>query len=188
MKRITVSLLIAAGLSAAPAFAQSWYFGAGVGSGNLNATGQDITGLANAQLDDNSTTYTVRLGYRFNPWLAIEGGYYDLGKYEFSGGVGNQQVTGSAKAKSFGLSAVGILPMGRNFEAYARVGIEESEIKANANLGQLATANASNKDTGATYGVGARYMFTPNFGLFAEWMRNDKIEVDSYLGGIDFRF
>ena len=188
MNRITVSILLAAGLSAAPAFAQSWYFGAGAGRGNLDATGQDLTGLPNAQLKDNATTYTARLGYRFGPYFAVEGGYYDLGKYEFSGGSDAQVVTGSAKAKSFGLSAVGIIPMGRNFEAYGRVGIEESEIKVNANLGQVATANASTKDTGATYGVGARYLFTPNFGLFVEWMRNDKIEVDSYLGGIDFRF
>jgi len=27
-----------------------------------------------------------------------------------------------------------------------------------------------------------------NVGLFVEWMKNDKIEVDSYLAGIDFRF
>lgn len=188
MKKSVPIIALAACLSAAPAFAQSWYFGAGVGSGNLDATGQDLTGLPNAQVKDNATTYTARLGYRFNPYLAVEGGYYDLGKYEFSGGSGASVVTGSAKAKSFGLSAVGIAPLGNNFELYGRIGIEESEIKVNANLGSLATGNASTKDTGATYGVGARWMFTPNFGLFAEWMRNDKIEVDSYLGGVDFRF
>ena len=97
-------------------------------------------------------------------------------------------MTGSAKAKSYGISIVGIAPIGQNLEIYSRVGWEESEIKATANLGQVATANVSTKDSGASYAVGARWMFSPNFGLFAEWMRNDKIEVDSYLGGIDFRF
>jgi hypothetical protein len=41
---------------------------------------------------------------------------------------------------------------------------------------------------GATYGIGARYLFTKEIGLFAEWMKNDKIEVDSDLIGLDFRF
>ncbi|HET6265773.1 MAG TPA: outer membrane beta-barrel protein, partial [Usitatibacter sp.] len=73
------------------------------------------------------------------------------------------------------------------FEAYGRLGIESSELKANANTA-LFTANDSERQTGATYGVGARWMFTPSVGLFAEWMKNDKIEVDSYLIGFDFRF
>ena len=188
MKRLAIAATLAASLAAAPAFAQSWYFGAGAGSGNLDATGQDLTNLPNAQLKDNATTYTARLGYRFSPYGAFELGYYDLGKYEFSGGSGAQLVTGSAKAKSYGISVVGIAPIGQNLEIYSRIGWEESEIKATANLGSVATANVSTKDSGASYAVGARWMFTPNFGFFAEWMRNDKIEVDSYLGGIDFRF
>ena len=188
MKRLATVALIAAGLAAAPALAQNWYIGAGAGSGNLDATGQDLTSIPNAQLKDNATTFTGRLGYRFSPYGAFELGYYDLGKYEFSGGSGAELLTGSAKAKSYGISIVGIAPIGRQLEIYSRLGYEESEIKVNANLGSIATVNASTKDSGATYGVGGRWMMTPNFGLFVEWMRNDKIEVDSYLGGIDFRF
>ena len=67
------------------------------------------------------------------------------------------------------------------------MGWEESEIKANANT-TLATANESDRQSGATYGIGGRWNFSKNMGLFAEWMKNDKIEVDSYLVGIDFRF
>jgi hypothetical protein len=33
-----------------------------------------------------------------------------------------------------------------------------------------------------------RWTFAPNWAVFGEWMKNDKIRVDSYLGGIDFRF
>jgi OOP family OmpA-OmpF porin len=188
MKRLAILATLAAGLAATPVLAQNWYFGAGAGSGNLDATGQDLTNLPNAQLKDNATTYTGRLGYRFSPYGAFELGYYDLGKYEFSGGSGAELVTGSAKAKSYGISIVGIAPISQNFEIYSRLGYEESEIKVNANVGSLATANVSTKDSGATYALGARWMFSQNFGVFAEWMRNDKIEIDSYLGGVDFRF
>jgi len=187
MKKIVTAFALVAGLAAAPAFAQSWYAGFGIGVGNLNKSGQDLTGLSNASVDDSDTTYTVRLGYRVNKYFAIEGGYYDLGQYTFNGKVGNVDVSGSAKAKSWGLSAVGIAPLSDAFELYGRLGIEQSELKANANTALL-TASESDKQTGATYGFGGRYLFTKQFGMFAEWMKNDKINVDSYLIGVDFRF
>ena len=187
MKKVITAFALVAGLAAAPAFAQSWYAGFGAGVGNLSKSGQDISGLSNVQIDDTDTTYTVRLGYRLNNYFAIEGGYYDLGTYAFSNNGGTTAISGSAKAKSFGLSAVGIAPLSNVFELYARLGIEQSEIKANANTALL-TASESDKQTGATYGIGGRYLFTKQFGVFAEWMKNDKIEVDSYLIGVDFRF
>jgi len=192
MKKTAMAIALLAGLAAAPAFAQSpvapsWYAGFGLGVGNLGKSGQDLTGLSNVTLDDSDTTYTLRLGYRFNPFFAVEGGYYDLGQYSFSGKSGATTVTGSGKAKSFGLSAVAIAPLSDVFELYGRVGIEQSEIKLNANT-TLATANASDKQTGATYGVGGRYAINKNVGAFLEWMKNDKIQVDSYLVGVDFRF
>jgi OmpA-OmpF porin, OOP family len=187
MKKIFTAIAIASALTAAPAFAQGWYIGFGAGIGNLDKTGQDITGLTNSTIDDSDKTYTIRGGYRFHPNMAVELGYYDMGKYTFSGLAGNVDVSGSAKAKSFGLSLVGIAPVAQNFELYARLGIEESEIKANANTPNL-TASESDKQTGATYGVGGRYLVTKEIGLFAEWMKNDKLEIDSYLFGVDFRF
>lgn len=190
MKKFATILTLAAGLAAAPAFAQqqmpSWYVGFGAGVGNLNKSGQDLTGLANAQIDDTDTTYTVRGGYRFNPYFALELGYYDLGQYAFSNNDGVVPITGSAKAKSYGISMVGILPMNQ-FDLYGRLGWEESEIKANANSASF-TASESDRQSGATYGIGGRWNMNRNVGLFVEWMKNDKIEVDSYLVGVDFRF
>ncbi|MBL0142327.1 MAG: porin family protein [Betaproteobacteria bacterium] len=190
MKSLTTALVLAAGLAAAPAFAQSWYFGAGVGVGNLNKSGTDLTGLYNASVDDSDTTYTIRGGYKFSPNIAVELGYYDLGNYSFSGRLAptsTTEISGSAKAKSWGISVVGIAPIHESFDVYARIGIEQSELKANANSATL-TANDSDKQTGATYGVGAHYYFNKQWGLFGEWMKNDKINVDSYLIGADFRF
>jgi OOP family OmpA-OmpF porin len=187
VKQIALSIAIAAGFAAAPVLAQSWYLGAGIGRGNLNMSGTELTGLNNAQIDDSDTTYTLRTGFRFNPYFALELGYYDLGQYTFSGRSGTVNVTGSAKAKSYGLSAVGILPLAEQFELYGRVGIASSELKANANA-TLVTANATDRQSEATYGVGARWFVNRNWGVFAEWMKNDKIKVDSYMAGVDFRF
>jgi OOP family OmpA-OmpF porin len=187
MKKCIKALALVAAIGAAPAFAQSWYIGGGAGSGNLNKSGQDLTGLSNVTVDDSSTTYTVRGGYRFNPYFALELGYYDLGKYSFTGNAGPIDVVGTGKAKSYGISAVGILPINPQFDLYGRIGWAESELKVQANTA-LANATDSDRQSEATYGVGGHWMFSRNVGLFAEWMKNDRIKVDSYLIGIDFRF
>ena len=180
----TIALAQVPATTAPPPF----YIGVGAGMGHLNRSASDLTGLDNATLDDNDTTYTVRAGWRFSPFAAIELGYYDLGGYDFHGtrvgSVGN--VDGSARAQSVGLSLVGIWPI-NNFDLYGRIGYAHSELKFNAN-GPINTGNRNDRQDEATYGVGARWNFTPNWGLFAEWMKNDRIRVDNYLAGIDFRF
>src|SRR4029079_17580783 len=90
-----------------------WYFGGGAGTGHLNKSASDLTGLNNATLDDNDTAWTIRGGWRFSPFGAVEIGYYDFGRYSFRGtALGNfGPVEGSAKAHSVGVSLVGILPI-----------------------------------------------------------------------------
>ena len=195
MKKFRIALLAGAVLAAsslvqAQQFTPGWYIGAGAGVGSLNRSGSDLTGLPNGQLDDTDTTYTVRTGFRFSPYWALELGYYDLGTYAFSGSLLGSSVgiTGSAKAKSVGLSFVGILPIDR-LDLYGRIGYARSELKLNVNATLPVTpANEKEKQSEATYAVGARYNFGPNWGVFAEWVKNDKIRVDSYLAGVDFRF
>lgn len=197
MGHVAIAAAVLGGSSAA--FAQApqigtypqlpFYIGAGVGSGHLNRSAGDLTGLNNATLDNNDTTYTVRGGWRFSPFGAVELGYYDFGRYHFSGtAVGNlAKVDGSARAQSVGISLVGIIPI-NSVDLYGRIGYAHSELKFNANGPLGGTANENNRQDEATYGVGARWTFAPNWGVFAEWVKNDRIKIDSYLGGIDFRF
>lgn len=176
----------------APAFGTytelPWYFGVGVGGGHLSRSPGDLTGLNNATLDDNDTTWTVRGGWRFSPYAAIEVGYYDLGRYEFDGTKFGSAVPidGSARARSYGISLVGILPI-NNFDIYGRIGYAHSKLELNANT-ELLTGNRNESQDEATYGAGVRWTFARNWAVFGEWMKNDRIRVDSYLGGIDFRF
>jgi len=198
MKVFRNALLAAAVLAAVPAMAQygrpmsyaPFYFGVGAGQGNLNRDAGDLTGLNNGILDDTATTYTLRWGWRFNPYGAIELAYYDLGKYTFAGDVPltNVRINGEIKAKAFGISYVAILPMNR-FDLYGRIGYVNSELKANVHATNvLAALDQKDHQGGATYGVGGRWEFVPHWALFGEWMKNDKIKVDSYLVGIDFKF
>ena len=166
-----------------------FYIGGGAGTGHLNKSASDLTGLNNATLDDNDTTWTVRGGWRFSPFAAVEIGYYDFGRYKFQGtAVGSfVPVDGSARAQSVGISLVGILPINQ-FDLYGRIGYAHSELKFNANGPLGGVANENQRQDEATYGVGGRWNFTPNWGVFVEWIKNDRIAVDSVVGGIDYRF
>jgi len=199
MKRIPGILILATALAPLTAAAQQsmlpppgpqapFYFGAGIGGGHLNMSGSELTGLDNAQVDTHETTYTVRGGWRFSPYGAVEVGYYDFGRYNFHGTLNGTAVPidGSAKAQSVGISLVGILPI-NNFDLYGRIGYAHSKLKLNANTSLLTTGRDDQQDE-ATYGVGGRWTFAPNWALFAEWVKNDRIKVDSYVGGVDFRF
>jgi len=195
MKTIRSLLLAAAAAAAVPALAQQqsfspWYIGAGAGQGHLGASGTDLTGLDNAQVGNTETTYTVRGGFRVNPYWGVELGYYDLGKYDFHGTPfgSTANIDGQAKAKSYGISLVGTIPLDQ-FDLYGRVGYAHSEVKLNASAPLILTPyNSKETQDEATYGVGARWNFDPAWGVFAEWMKNDKIKVDSYLIGVDYKF
>jgi OOP family OmpA-OmpF porin len=165
-----------------------WYVGVGIGGGKLHRSGSDLTGIDNAQVDDTDTTYTIRAGWRFSPFLAVELGYYDLGRYDFHGPIEgtNVQVNGSARAQSVGLSLVGILPI-NTVDLYGRIGYAHSELKFSGNTERI-SRNVNDRQDEATYGVGARWTFQPHWAVFGEWMKNDRIRVNSYLAGIDFRF
>jgi hypothetical protein len=191
-KQHAACLAISALLGCAPAFGQGWYIGIGVGQGSV-----DFDGAGPAlTLDDKDTTVNARVGYQFHRNLAVELGYYRLGEYSVSAGIGDQRATASAEARSVGVSLVGILPLNR-FDLYARLGYARSEVNAGAfTLGQ-GFSNAFGVDfDGRTRmrenewfaGVGGRFHVTREVGVFAEFQRHDKLEVDSYFVGVDLRF
>ena len=177
---------VAATLSALPAAAQ-WYAGAGIGRGNLGVSGTDLTGLTNATVEDGATVWGLNMGYRFHPNFALEAGYYDLGKYDFAGRAGVVNVTGDAKVESYSISLVAIAPLAEHFDIYGRVGYAHSKFKFAAS-GPINSAFAADTQDEATYAVGGHWWFNKQVGLYAEWMKNDKTEIDNYMAGIRFRF
>lgn len=185
MKKFALPLLVAAALGSMQAQAQAplqgWYAGLGVGQATL-----DDPGIGFIDFDDQDTAYTARLGWRFHRNMAIELNYFRLGDYAFRTNVGGVSVGGEAKAKSLGVSFVGILPLDR-FDLYGRVGYARSELEASASAGGF-SASDKERENEWFAGVGGRWNFAPNMGLFAELQRNDKLEIDSYFVGLDFRF
>lgn len=153
--------------------------------GVLHKSGGDLSGLDNAQLDNNDTSYTVRGGYRFSPYGAVELGYSDFGRYHFSSDA--DQISGSGRTTSADLSLVGIIPY-QQFDFYGRLGWAHSKLSVNANGPLPATANQNERQDELAHGLGVRWWFSPQWGAFAEWQKNDRIRIDSYVAGVDFRF
>jgi OOP family OmpA-OmpF porin len=180
-------ILAVAGLAllvAAPANAADTGFYAGVDFGqyshDLDAnglSGQVGSALAdlgltvsNASSDtsEDGFTYGVLVGYQFLPYLAVEAAYVDLGNAEFkssatvSDGVTSADVSAQVTTESSGpaLSALGILPFMKGWEAHVRAGVYFSSNDATARLtadGFGESASDSSNSTEFVWGAGIGY-------------------------------
>ena len=164
-------LVAAAGLAASSAsFAQAtkpadagFYIGGSVGeaSGDCNATAQ-------TSCDDKDSAWKIFGGYQLNRNFAVELGYSDLGEVSSSGPFGTK-----VESTLWDLVAVGSLPLDNNFSLYGKLGAYRAEAELSSNVG----VSGDKKTTDLTYGLGARYDFTRNLAVRAEWQRYQGIEV-----------
>ena len=90
----TLGLLVVAAITSPIAMAQAsgWYIGANVGQARAKIDDPRITssllaaGFTTTSIkdDDRDTGYKLFTGYQFNRYFALEGGYFDLGKFGFT--------------------------------------------------------------------------------------------------------
>jgi opacity protein-like surface antigen len=169
----------------APALAQGtgWYLGAGLGYSNASTDYAEL-GLNSGSVDGGSTTLAITTGVELGRYFGLELAYYDLGKVKFDGtaGAANVPVSGSAKAKAYGLSAVASYPVTAQFSPYARIGFGRSKVAGNANTENL-TASRGDWRSETLYAVGFNFKVDPQWSFFGEWVKADDIRVDTYLVG-----
>ncbi len=194
-------------LAASPASAQlafgrmdtGLYLGAGVGQSRGNV---DTTGIAGSK-DENDVGFKVFAGYRFHRNVAVEAGYYDLGKLKFSGALAGAippfaagtAVSGSSRTRAGAVSVVGIMPLGSEFSLLGKLGVSYSRQTTDISVGGL-SGSVKDNATELTYGLGARYDFTPNVGVRAEWERfrvggnngGGKNDIDLYSVNLLYTF
>jgi hypothetical protein len=105
-----------------------------------------------APLKDNSTGFTFYGGYRFMPYLAVEGHYFDMGRAQWSFVDLDLKIDG----KAYGASVVGTLPIASTgFALFARGGYLRSELEADIVLeGEGFWDNS--EESAPFFGVGAR--------------------------------
>lgn len=196
MKKVMISGLLA--LAAASAQAGDWYGVASVGQSKLESgTKGDIdsevrsipvTGLSSS-MDDSDTGYKLQLGYSFDKNWAVEGGYVDLGKFDytarFTGGTARAQV----KADAWNIAVVGTVPLGNNFSLFGKLGAARIKADFNASASPGGSTSDSESSTKGNWGVGGTYSFSDNIGLRAEWERfNTDSDINLLSVGLVFKF
>src|SRR5436190_8723791 len=115
-----------------------WYLGSAVGQSRITATTTEIEEgfliddafvATNTTLDKTDTGWKGYLGYRFNRFFALEGGYVDLGEASFNTTIVSAPppldastpfpLHATATANGAVLSAVLHLPLGQSVSLFA---------------------------------------------------------------------
>lgn len=151
---------------------------------------------------ERTTAYKLYGGYQFNRNVAVEGGYFDLGR--FSSVTSTTGPTGAlaseSKPRGMNLDAVGMLPVpyANNLSVFARVGAHATKTNdtyAASGSVAVATPTTGKWDTNLKLGVGLQYDLTKSVGLRGEVERyrlndafNERREFDVYSLGLTIKF
>lgn len=182
----TVALALAAGALFTPAQAQESgpYLGGALGQSKFKAwcTGETATVRFTA-CDDTDVAWKLLGGYRFNRYVGVEASYINWGEVTASISTGAQV---AAKQHSYGLAAVGTLPLGTGFELFGKAGLVQTEQETRR---IFPSPSAVDRDeTEFHYGVGARYELTRNWAVRGEWEKTEKLKVELLSFGLEYRF
>ena len=186
--------------------APGWYIGGNIGRTRANFNNDAINNqfigsgfIVNSSSTDNrSTGGKLFGGYQLNPNFAIEGGYFDLGRYNFSGITSGGNYSGSTRARGLNLDLVGTLPLSDRFSVLGRVGAAYAQTRDNFASTGFVPANTFNRnrnETGVKFGVGIQYAITEALSLRGELERyrisdpiRNRSNVDMASIGLVYRF
>lgn len=107
--------------------------------GGLDVGSTKIDGVS-----DSKASFGGFVGYNFHQNFSVEAGYRRLGSWDGAGSDVNVDQTA--------ISLIGALPLSQGFNVYGRLGY--NHIKTDAGF-------AESSDSGALYGVGVGYNFSP---------------------------
>lgn len=171
---------------------EGWYMGGNMGISTANIDKDKITqNFINPSYNDDEQDLGYKLfgGYQFNKNFALEGGYFNLGKFDYSLSTPNGTLNGDIKVMGINLDAVAILPITEDFSAFARIGANYAQAKDSfATTGTISILDNSPKENDLNYkfGAGLQYAVTKALALRLEAERyriNDAVGND---GDIDF--
>lgn len=160
------------------------YIGANVGQSRFSSSCENVP----VSCDDKDTGWKAFAGYRFHRNVAVEAGYFDLGRASAAGGG----VFAEAKVRGWELAGLAIFPVVDRLDVYARLGMARSRVSVSATTG----FGVSDNSTDVTYGLGAQYSLARNLGVRAEWQRYDSVggdntgkdDIDLFSVGVLFKF
>lgn len=200
-----LSLLTLALMAAPFAMAQDagWYAGANIGQTRSSLDNTSISnsvllgsGLTTSSISEDNSDRGYKLfgGYQINKYLALEGGYFDLGQFDFVTSTNPAgTLNGNLQVRGVNLDAVGILPITDKFSAFGRLGVTHAHTKGS--FSGATSVNSRASDNNLKVGLGVQYAFTDALSLRAEIERyriNDSVghkgDIDMASVGLVYRF
>lgn len=164
---------------------------------SANAGGFNITDSTN--LDDENGAYKLQLGYQLNENFAIEGGYVDLGKTEFTYSITDSIDTQTGKIswdnKGWNLDGVLILPVNAGVSLFGKLGLIRAETKIKETDSIYGDSSDTVTKTRPNFGVGVAYNFYRGLSARLEAERffrlaqsGSKMDIDLYSLGVSYHF
>ena len=207
--RSTLGLLALSALVTplAQAEAPNWYIGGNAGGtaatiddarivSSLLSSGLTVTSIHDR---DRDSGYRLYGGYQFNRYWALEGGYFDLGKFGYTANtVPVGSLTGDIRLKGLNLDLVGTLPLSDRFSLLGRVGANYADTNGtftSTGAVRVTNPNPTKQDTNYKFGLGVQYAFNDALALRVEAERyriNDAVgnngHVDMATIGLVYSF
>lgn len=199
-----IVLFAAASLAAASALAQDGKTGFYVyGSAGFSmATYNDAAARANgeaavgpgATFTDDTDRYAGKalVGYRFNKYFGVEGGYVDVAKINATSTGPGGTISATARLRGGQLAAILWLPATENLALFGKLGAAALSTKYE----QTGTADVKSTDIQTFFGLGLQYDFSQDFFGRAEYERysmygnyaTGDISANVYSLGVGYKF
>lgn len=140
----------------------------------------NIGGSSNFSCADKATSYGPSIGYQFNENLAIEGGYFRMGKFSYrfdTTACGGCSVASSDEFSELRFSIIGYLPPANNFALFGKAGAERW---SRTGTGTSLTTPFQVSETGFDFllGIGAKYVISQSLAVRAQ------LETQGVGGGL----
>jgi OmpA-OmpF porin, OOP family len=186
----TAALLAAAPVAQAQQAETGFYVGGSFGQTEFKDFCSDARsgGYVGGSCDEKDSGWKAFFGYRINRHFAIEGSYVNWGEASLNGGTFlGVPANATGELTSWGVAAVGIIPIGERFWGFGKIGFMRSEVDVNVNVAGFAGAG-SESDTEAHYGLGLGFNITPRLAVRGEWERAADNKANMLSIGLQYRF
>jgi hypothetical protein len=150
-----------------------------------------------ASTEDSDLGYQATFGYRFNRYFAAELGLAQFGELKSTAradidigqGFVPASLTLAFRAGGPIVSAVGILPIGEKFEAYARLGYlftsSERELSSRVDGQPGSFGSAKGDSQNPVYGLGLAWHINQVYSIRAEFQKLDNLGQENRTGEED---
>lgn len=160
------------------------YIGGGAGQSKYHDVDQVEAACASigavCDSDDADTGYKVFAGYRFGEYMAIEGGYIDLGEAQ-ADATAPVVAAATLSARGGYLAVLPQIPIGPSGSIFGRVGLSALDAELVATAPGVRSTDSSGA-VGFMFGVGAEIHLSESMSLRAEWERHSTDEALEIAG------